>query len=243
MCSSAWVDNATSKLLSGNGNSAASAFLSAYIESLMSKLMASVITDRNLADLSLESYGKELLKQGSNHINVKNTLERQLKTVETKISNLLDVYIEGSINKTIYDKKHNALKSEKLLIEEQLNKLPKETAETTLEKLRNLKKYCYDLQKMFDNGDDDVKSDLLKSVLWKTSIQDREIASVQYNMPYKRLAEASKSDDIAIWRREWDSNPRATFVARRFPGEPIWPLSHPSTRLQKDFNTHSFNIF
>jgi len=175
-----------------------------HIEGLMSKLMASVITDKNLADLSLESYGQELLKQGSNHITVKNTLDRQLKTVETKISNLLDVYIEGGIDKTSYDKKHNALKSEKLLIEEQLNKLPNVTAESTLEKLRNLKKYCYDLQKMFDGGDDDIKSDLLKSVLWKTYIQDSKIASVQYNMPYKRLAEASKSGDFDNWRGAWD---------------------------------------
>lgn len=44
----------------------------------------------------------------------------------------------------------------------------------------------------------DVKSDLLKSILWRTSIQNREIVSIQYNIPYKRLAEASKSGNFGV---------------------------------------------
>lgn len=42
------------------------------------------------------------------------------------------------------------------------------------------------------------------------------------------------------WRRERGSNPRAAFATRRFPGEPIRPLSHPSIAANSyDFNTNS----
>jgi len=69
-----------------------------------------------------------------------------------------------------------------------------------LEKLRKFKKYCYDLQNLFDNGLDDVKSDLLKSALWKLNIKDKEIASYQYNKPYEWVHLASKSGDLNNWR-------------------------------------------
>jgi len=171
-----------------------------HVEALVSKLFGNIIVDKEMADLSLESYGKELLKQGSNHEAVKKSLESQLKTIETKLSNLLDVYIEGNIDKDTYNKKQNNLNTEKLLIKEQLSKLPKESAQATLEKLRKFKKYCYDLQNLFDNGLDDVKSDSLKSALWKLNIKDKEIASYQYNKPYEWVHLASKSGDLNNWR-------------------------------------------
>ena len=185
-----------------------------HIEGLVSTLFGNIIVDKEMADLSLESYGKELLKQGGNHETIKKNLESQLKTIETKLSNLLDVYIEGNLDKKAYNDKQNNLKSEKLLIQEQLAKLPKESAQATLEKLINFKEYCYDLQKLFDGGEDTVKSDLLKSALWKLNIKDKEIASYQYNKPYEWVHLASKSGDLNNWRRRWDSNPRYLTVWR-----------------------------
>lgn len=85
-----------------------------HVESLVSKLFGNIIVDKEMADLSLESYGKELLKQCSNHEAVKKSLESQLKTIETKLSNLLDVYIGGNIDKNTYNEKQNYLKSEKI---------------------------------------------------------------------------------------------------------------------------------
>ncbi len=170
------------------------------IQDLVAFSFKDIIKDKKLADLSLETYGKELLEQGGNQITIKQNLESQLKNIETKLSNLLDAFIDNSIDKTTYNNKQNALKSEKLLIQEQLAKLPKEMPQTTLEKLRTLKEYCYDLPNMFTAGEELVKSDLLKSVLWKMSIQNKQIASVQYNLPFQRLAEASKSGDLNNWR-------------------------------------------
>ncbi len=171
------------------------------IQDLVALSFTDIIKDKKLADLSLETYGKELLEQGGSQITIKHNLESQFKNIDTKLSNLLDAFIDNSIDKATYNNKQNTLKSEKLLIQEQLAKLPKETPQTTLEKLKTLKEYCYDLPNMFIEGEEPVKSDLLKSVLWKMSIQNKQIASVQYNLPYQRLAEASKSGDLNNWRR------------------------------------------
>ena len=76
-----------------------------------------------------------------------------------------------------------------------------------MELLEKFKNSCYRLQNLFDKGNDDVKSDLLKSALWNLSIKDKQIASAQHKLPYQELAVASKSNDIDFWRRGWDSNP------------------------------------
>ncbi len=54
---------------------------------------------------------------------------------------------------------------------------------------------------MFHEGDDLVKEDLLKSVLWNSLIINEEIASAKYKLPFSIIAEASKTDDFETWRR------------------------------------------
>ena len=121
---------------------------------------------------------------------------------------LVDMSLEGLLTKEKYTDKHNKLIAEKGLLKEQLEKLPTQITENTLELLEKFKNRCYHLQNLFDEGNDDVKSDLLKSALWNLSIKDKKISSVQYKLPYQELANASKSNDFVTWRREGDSNPR-----------------------------------
>ena len=198
------------------------------VETLVSNLFGNIIIDKEMADLSLESYGQELLKQGSNHETIKKNLTSQLKTIETKLSNLLDIYIEGNIDKGVYNKKQNNLKSEELLIKEHLNKLPKESAQETLENLQKFKNYCYTIQNLFDSGVDTVKSDLLKSTLWKLNIKNKEIVSYQYNKPYELIHLASKKGDFNNWRRGWDLNPRYPCGYSSFQDYRTRPLCDPS---------------
>ena len=96
-----------------------------------------------------------------------------------------------------------------------------------MEKPKNFKEYCYDLQKLFDGDLDDVKSDLLKSALWNLSIRDKQIASAQYKLPYQELAVASKSNDIDFWRRGWDSNPCVGCPTLGFRDQPGMTASVP----------------
>ena len=86
------------------------------------------------------------------------------------------------------------------MLEEQIQKLPVQITENTLELLEKFKNRCYHLQEVFDEGTNDIKSDLLKSALWNLSIKDKKIASSQFKIPYQELAKVSKSNDLSEWR-------------------------------------------
>ena len=53
---------------------------------------------------------------------------------------------------------------------------------------------------MFYDGNDGVKSNLLKGLLWNVKIQNGVTASAKYKMPYEYLKDLNNSSDLAIWR-------------------------------------------
>ena len=178
-----------------------------YVNKLISKTFSEVIVDKEMCDLSLEQYKQDIRKDNNYQGNAKNLLETQLAKVEAKLDKLVDMNLEGLLTKEKYTEKQNKLFTEKGLLQEQLNKLPTQITENTLELLEKFKKHCYHLQNMFDEGNEEVKSDLLKSALWNLTIKDKKVATERYKLPYQLLNEASKSGDFNTWRRGRDSNP------------------------------------
>ncbi len=191
------------------------------IKGLISNNFANFIVNKEMCDLSLEQYKVDVRKNNNYQDNTRNLLQNQLAKIEEKLDKLVDMNLEGLLTKEKYTEKQNKLLTEKGLIQEQLKKLPNQITENTLELLEKFKERCYHLQNLFDEGNEEVKSDLLKSALWNLSIKDKEIASAQYKLPYQELANASKSNDIVTWRRERDSNPRVTFVTLGFRDQPV----------------------
>lgn len=195
------------------------------VESLVSNLFKDFIVNKEMCDLSLEQYKEDVRKNTNYQGNARKLLETQLARVEEKLDKLVDMNLEGLLTKEKYTEKQNKLFTEKGLLEEQLKNLPKQITENTLELLEKFKNDCYHLQNLFDEGNDDVKSDLLKSALWNLSIRDKKIASSQYKLPYQELANVSKSDDINTWRRERDSNSRVTCATLGFRDQPVMATS------------------
>ncbi len=181
------------------------------VKKVIGELFKNIIINKDLADLSLDVYGKELINNTEYSNKAKESLEAQLMAVEKKINMLLDIRLEGSVEEDEYNKKKNSLRAEKLLLEEQIQKLPTQDASRTLELLKTFKNGCYNLGFMFLNGDDDVRGDLLKSALWNANIKDAKIASYQYKKLYAIVHEADKSGDFETWRREQDLNLRGRF--------------------------------
>ena len=177
------------------------------VEGLVSNLFKNFIVNKEMCDLSLEQYKAEVRTNTNYRGNARKLLETQLVKVEEKLDKLVDMNLEGLLTKEKYTEKQNKLFTEKRLLEEQVNNLPIQVTENTLELLEKFKNGCYRLQNLFDEGNEDVKSDLLKSVLWNLSIKDKEIVSVQYKLPYQELTTASKNNDIDTWLGDRDSNP------------------------------------
>ena len=63
---------------------------------------------------------------------------------------------------------------------------------------------------MFKNGDSQVKSDLLKSVLSNCEIRDKEVVSTRYKKPFSYMKGVAKSTDFNTWYAQQDSNLRPT---------------------------------
>jgi hypothetical protein len=72
--------------------------------------------------------------------------------------------------------------------------------DTTLELLKNFKNEAISLSKMFSEGDEEIKKDLLDSVLWNFSIKDKKLASIRPKILYEKLLNMPKSANFADWR-------------------------------------------
>lgn len=161
-------------------------------------IFSKFIIDKDMASKSLDVYKKQTLQAYEDKIQTKKTLETHVEALNDKLYKLLDTYLDEKIDNTTYSKKQAKIKQEIKLIEDKISKLNK-SPKTTLELLDKFKQQCFSLGEVYENGDNEVRKDLLNSALWNFSMLNGEIASVQYKLPYKYMNEASKSGDFSIW--------------------------------------------
>ncbi len=178
------------------------------IENLTRQLFEKITLNKRMADESFDLYAESVKNDYSYEKKIRDNLEGEIAIVDTKLKKLLDIYLNGSISVTEYDMKRTELDNEKAILENQANNIKIQKPEVTLEQVAEFKKEACNLAFIFDDGDEKVKSDLMKSALWNYKVQDGKIASVQYKKPYSFLNNLNNSDDLAKWRRGRDSNPR-----------------------------------
>lgn len=186
----------------------------ARVEELLKGQLEIFTLEEGLANLSFEAYAEGI----KNDVDFENksslVLERQLSLATTKLNNLLDALIEGRIDKNDYDKKRLEISNEKTEIETRLKNLKNQDRGLTLERVRNIKNIAIKLSKVFEEGDDQVKSDLLKGLLWNVTIEKQKVALIRFKKPFSYLQNLSKTTDFETWRRGWDLNPRESCDSR-----------------------------
>ena len=178
------------------------------VEALIEEVLTGFELDPQLADISFELYAESIRESDSFVQKSLERLQQELDEIAKKRDRLLDSLIANKITQERFDKKDNELEKLEADTTIQLKNLKKMDVNTTLEQVKEIKEDCCNMLTMFKEGDDLVKQDLLKSVLWNLSIKDGKVASVQYKKPYSYLQNLNKNTDILEWRREWDSNPR-----------------------------------
>jgi hypothetical protein len=114
--------------------------------------------------------------------------------------------LEDSIEEEKFKAKQQELKNQKVELELAQSQVKEQTLDTTLELLEDFKNRACSLAEMFEFGDDIVRADLLKSVLWNLDIKEKKILSVQYKLPYEYLKDFNKSDDLQTMLPSLDSN-------------------------------------
>ena len=182
-----------------------------YVYKLLYGLFSNFQLKEPLASLSLQVYEDGLRKQNSDAWDSNAVMSKHIDEADRKLDRLLDTMITGRITDEVYDRKKKEIENEKTNLEIQLKNLKPQNVDFTLERVKEIKNKATGLSKLFECDDYLVRRDLLNSLLWNASIQNGEIASVQYKLPWKYLQNLNKTDDIEIWRRRWDLNPREPF--------------------------------
>lgn len=171
-------------------------------------VFSDISLDEELASFSLEIYAQELKKKDRFTKKAGDQIAHQLEANKLKLQKLEDLYLEDGISLLSYKEKRLQLQNDRVELQTQLQQQKSAQPESTLELLQKFKKYACTIEKMFEDGDSEVKSDLLKSVLWNCKLQDGKVISTRYKLPFALLKDAPKTAEFSEWRRWRDSNPR-----------------------------------
>ncbi len=161
---------------------------------LISLNFKGITLDKELVDLAFDLYKDQL--ESSNNNDVEEHYQKLLKEVDQKIDRLVDLRLSDSITEELFTKKKVALENQKTEIKVQISNAKTPDTKITLELLENFKNRACSLDKMFKNGNKEVREDLLKSVLWNYQIKDKKILSSQYKLPYSIIQKAGKIDNL-----------------------------------------------
>lgn len=130
-------------------------------------------------------------------------ITKRHKSMDKKLSNLLNLRIDDSITQKEYDKKAYELKQEKKDLEAEIKQFDDadEKFAITVQYLLDL---CSNAHKLFKEANPTQKRQLINFVLSNLTL-DKEKLDYDLNKPFDVIAQASKSSD---WCTRRDSNPR-----------------------------------
>ena len=151
---------------------------------------------------------KEKLDADSGYITSSiDILSKQLESLKTKESKLLDTFLADQISKEIYDVKVLEMGNARTSTVKQITELKSKQAVSTLEPIKNIFLQGNRAIEKFTNAPDEEKRNIVSELLWNLSMKDRKIAQVSYRSPYDILAKVPKDADFLELCPGWESNP------------------------------------
>lgn len=161
----------------------------------------------DFARLAYETYVHDL---GAGKPATMDSVSPQLQDIARKLESLLDLYLAGSLDESLYTQKRNKLIEVRTQLQLQMQSNTSVDPIRTLEQLELLKQRAISIYTMFNEGNDEIKSELLKSVLSNSEWVDGKITSQQYKPLWEILEKGLKSGDISTMYPLPDSNRRFT---------------------------------
>lgn len=128
----------------------------------------------------------------------------QLQETDKKLERLLDLYLSGSLDEQLYNVKRKKLSGDRVQLELQMKSQNPQDPQLTFEQLELLKQRALSSYTMFVEGDDLVRSDLLKSALSNSEWIDGNIMSQQYKPLWEILEKGLKSGDFSTMYTQLD---------------------------------------
>jgi site-specific DNA recombinase len=159
-------------------------------------------SELDIVRATLDAWRKESEKDRTAH---SNGLRLQLDQIQSRLEKLADVLVDGTIEKSLFTKKQNALLLEQARMKEQLAETEKGSlvAMETLEKTVGLAKSPSALYK---TASVEKKRELLKTLLSDLTVSGKNV-EMTLALPFRIIAERQKTSDGGAYRgtcRTWD---------------------------------------
>jgi site-specific DNA recombinase len=160
-------------------------------------VLASLAFTERKIELTYKAAQWEMEHKGGEALRLITNLERQLQAFPARESRLLDTYVDEQISHELYQQKVAILKHERIELELQFTKLQKEQPVFTLEPVKAIFLEGSRATSEFLEAKNEKKHSILENLLWNLSIENGEVAQVQYKTPFHILAKAPKDGSIS----------------------------------------------
>lgn len=163
--------------------------------------------DEELVEIMYLS-AKEKIGENTNYQqHMKENVEKQLQTLENKISKLLDLYLSEQISKEVYDKKNKEMLLEKSSLKIQLKSNVHEDPLIIIERTKEIFLTPNKAVKEYLHANDERKHRIANNLLSNLTLKDRKMAQVKYKSPYDVLARTPINASFSTMLPDRDSNP------------------------------------
>ncbi len=127
-------------------------------------------------------------------------LKNRLSKIKDRRNNLLDIYLDKTLDKDSYEAKNKQLSNEEVDILKDLADLKeklKEADSDTLEHIKNTFLAPNQMKNTFLTMSLEKKRETLFSLLWNAEIGNKKIANISFKEPYKQLSEITNKSDFS----------------------------------------------
>lgn len=148
---------------------------------------------------ALRVYSEDLRSTTDSTQHFREQMDSRLQEIEKELLDLVRQKIKGRVSEDQFVQLEKELTDEKNNLELQIRNVKPQDPEVTLELLEKIKSKALTFQMLFEDDDEDVRGDLLKSVLWNSSIVDGKITSQQYKKPWFYMQKPLETNDFRDW--------------------------------------------
>ncbi|MEI6379096.1 MAG: recombinase family protein [Candidatus Falkowbacteria bacterium] len=162
-------------------------------------------------------------EQGEGNLKYLEDIELNLRNRLVKLKDrrnaLLDVYLDRTLDKTVYEDRSQQLNNEEVDILKDLSELKNKITEAdtdTLERIKNVFLKPKRIKNSFLDLSLEKKREVLFSLLWNAEIGNKKIANISFKPLYKEMSEVANKSDFSSMLGDRDSNPdKQVQLARR----------------------------
>ena len=164
-----------------------------YLYEKVGDVLGKLAFDLDLIEMMYQEKLERSTETNQYSENVLNNLHKELKLLTEREGRLFDIFLNGDIDKPVYEEKLLEFKNKKVELNHEIEKHKTDNPTVTFEQIKNLFIQGSNARNEFINGEIDKKKEVLQSVLSNISIKGQEIVTVQYKSPFNLLANSPKN--------------------------------------------------